>query len=47
MDRVPTAKNRLTLFGMPLLTARVSIFEALSWWCDSTGAIFRWLQHVI
>jgi len=35
------------LFGMPLLTARVSIFEALSWWCDSTGAIFRWLQHVI
>src|SRR5271156_3331533 len=35
------------LFGMPLLTARVSIFEALSWWCDSTGAIFHWLQHVI
>ena len=35
------------LFGVPLLTARVGILNALGWWLESTGMIFHWLQRVI
>lgn len=35
------------LFGMPLLTARVGIFDALGYWFKSTGDVFLWLQRVI
>lgn len=35
------------LFGIPLLTSRVGIFNSLGWWFESTGMIFHWLQRVI
>ena len=35
------------LFGVPLLTARVGILNALGWWLESTGMICHWLQRVI
>jgi hypothetical protein len=35
------------LFGLPLLTARVGMLNALGWWLESTGMIFQWLQRVI
>lgn len=35
------------LFGLPLLTARVGIFNSLGWWLESTGQIFHWLQRVV
>jgi hypothetical protein len=35
------------LFGIPLLTARVGIFNSLGWWLESTGMIFHWLQRVL
>ncbi|HEY2328548.1 MAG TPA: hypothetical protein VGI63_01905 [Verrucomicrobiae bacterium] len=35
------------LFGLPLLTARVGMLNALGWWAESTGMIFHWLQRVI
>jgi hypothetical protein len=35
------------LFGVPLLTARVGILNALGWWLESTGMIFHWLQRVV
>jgi hypothetical protein len=35
------------LFGIPLLTARVGMFNALGWWAESTGVFFHWLQRVI
>jgi len=35
------------LFGVPLLTARVGMLNALGWWAESTGMIFHWLQRVI
>ncbi len=35
------------LFGIPLLTARVGMLNALGWWAESTGMIFHWLQRVI
>jgi len=33
------------LFGLPLLTAKVSLFNALGWWLESTGQIFNWLAQ--
>ncbi|MGA3162649.1 MAG: hypothetical protein ABSD77_00400 [Verrucomicrobiota bacterium] len=33
------------LFGLPLLTAKVSLFNALGWWLESTGQIFNWLAR--
>ena len=35
------------LFGIPLLTARVGMLNALGWWAESTGMILHWLQRVI
>ncbi|HTB83214.1 MAG TPA: hypothetical protein VK742_06130 [Candidatus Sulfotelmatobacter sp.] len=35
------------LFGIPLLTAKVGIFNSLGWWGESTGMVFQWLQRVI
>ena len=35
------------LFGIPLLTAKVGMFNSLGWWFESTGMIFHWLQRVI
>ena len=35
------------LFGLPLLTARIGMLNALGWWAESTGQIFHWLQRVL
>lgn len=35
------------LFGIPLLTARVGILNALGWWAESTGMVLHWLQRVV
>ena len=35
------------LLGIPLLTARVGLLEALGWWAQSTGLVFHWLQRVV
>lgn len=35
------------LFGIPLLTARVGLLNALGWWLESAGMIFHWLQRVL
>ena len=35
------------MFGVPLLTARVGILNALGWWLESTGMILHWMQRVI
>lgn len=35
------------LFGIPLLTAKVGLLNALGWWAENTGLIFHWLQCVI
>lgn len=34
------------LFGVPLLTARISLFDALGWWFKDMGRIFQWLGHL-
>ena len=34
------------LIGIPLLTARVSVIEALAWWLEATSHVLRWLAHV-
>ena len=33
------------LFGLPLLTAKVNLLNALGWWLESTGQIFNWLAR--
>ncbi len=33
------------LFGVPLLTAKVSLWNALSWWFEGIGEIFHWLAR--
>ncbi len=35
------------LFGVPLLTRQVSVWQSLCWWADSTGLALRWLQHLV
>src|ERR1035441_3300938 len=35
----------LLLFGLPFLTAKVSLFNALGWWLESSGQIFNWLAR--
>ncbi len=35
------------LFGLPLLTTRVSVFTALSWWLESSGRVVARLAHWI
>jgi hypothetical protein len=34
------------LFGIPLLTAKVSLLDALGWWFDGIGGFFHWLQKL-
>ncbi len=34
------------LVGIPLLTARVGVLNALGWWAESTGLVFHWLQRL-
>ncbi len=34
------------LIGIPLLTARVSVLNALAWWLDGTARVLRWLAQV-
>jgi hypothetical protein len=33
------------LFGLPLLTAKVNLLNALGWWLEGTGQIFNWLAR--
>ncbi len=33
------------LFGLPLLTTKVSLFHALGWWLEGTGHVFNWLAR--
>jgi hypothetical protein len=35
------------LIGIPLLTSRVRLLDALAWWLDSTARVFHWLAHVL
>jgi len=35
------------LFGVPLLTAKVSLLDALGWWLEGAGEIFHRLGHWI
>ena len=35
------------LFGVPLLTEKVSLFSALGWWFKGVGAVFHWLDRVV
>ncbi len=35
------------LVGIPLLTSRVGLLEALAWWLEGTARVFRWLAHLI
>jgi Peptidase M50B-like len=35
------------LFGIPMLTERMRMLDALGWWAENTGVIFHWLQRVI
>jgi hypothetical protein len=34
------------LFGLPLLTAKVSLLDALGWWFEGIGGVFHWLQKL-
>ena len=34
------------LIGIPLLTARVSVLDALAWWHNGTGHVLQWLARV-
>ena len=34
------------LFGVPLLTAKVGLFNAVGWWFEDIGAVFHWLQRL-
>jgi hypothetical protein len=34
------------LIGVPLLTARVSVLDALAWWLDGTKHVLQWLARV-
>jgi hypothetical protein len=34
------------LFGVPLLTAKVSLLDALGWWFEGIGGVFHWLQKL-
>lgn len=35
------------LLGIPLLTARVSVLNALAWWMEGTARFVQWLAHVV
>ncbi|HTX20460.1 MAG TPA: hypothetical protein VMD27_01165 [Candidatus Aquilonibacter sp.] len=34
------------LFGIPLLTEKVALFNALGWLFECTGLVFHWLQRI-
>jgi hypothetical protein len=33
------------LLGLPLLTARVGLLNALGWWLENTGLVLNWLSQ--
>jgi hypothetical protein len=35
------------LLGIPLLTAKVGLLNALGWWFECTGQILNWLQKIL
>ena len=35
------------LVGIPLLTARVRLLDALAWWLEGTAGVFHWLARVL
>jgi len=35
------------LLGLPLLTARVAILDALGWWAEDTGLTLEWLHRLL
>lgn len=35
------------LIGIPLLTSKVGLLDALAWWLEGTGRVFHWLAHVV
>ena len=35
------------LIGIPLLTARVRLLDALAWWLDGTAHVFHWLARLV
>lgn len=35
------------LFGIPLLTAKVGLFNACGWLFECTGQVFHWLQKIL
>ena len=35
------------LLGVPLLTAKVGLLNALGWWFECTGQILNWLQKIL
>ena len=34
------------LIGIPLLTARVRLLDALAWWLEGTARVFHWLAGI-
>jgi hypothetical protein len=34
------------LIGIPLLTSRVGVLQAMAWWLDGTAHVLRWLARV-
>jgi len=37
----------ILLFGIPLLTAKVGLFNAFGWLFECTGMVFHWLQKLL
>jgi hypothetical protein len=37
----------ILLLGIPLLTARVGLLNALRWWFECTGGVLNWLQKLV
>ena len=35
------------LVGLPLLTSRVRVLDALAWWFEGTARVFHWLAYVV
>jgi len=35
------------LVGIPMLTARVSVLDAMGWWLDGTRHVLHWVSHVV
>jgi hypothetical protein len=37
----------ILLLGIPLLTAKVGLLNALGWWFECTGGVLNWLQKML